>query len=368
MIKDRLISLYQLYAVGIYQIRANRWAKVPLNECCIHYKPKKMTSIQKSQVQTYFKKYYGRRIDLRWHEFYSSLNGKFYKNYLPTNLFYGKILPILNRQELFGVWEDKNMFSLLLAQANQPVTLFKNMNGLFFDSLNNPMTEDDCLSMLNNSCFVIKPSIETGGGKGVAMFVTNNGYTAKGNSVIDLFKIYNKNYIVQKKIKQHPKIAELNHTSVNTLRMITYRTLRKDVVLLSSIIRIGRKGKFVDNRCDGGIFCGICPITGKLKKIAYSLPSCETLYHSDENTIFENFEIPSFNIAKEKVLNWHSLVPYFDLIAWDICIDEQGKPLLVEYNLKFPDIDMMQIANGSLCGDYTAEVLARIGKNKIEPK
>ena len=57
-------------------------------------------------------------------------------------------------------------------------------------------------------------------------------------------------------------------------------------------------------------------------------------------------------------------MPYFDLIAWDICIDEQGIPLAVEFNLKYPDIDMMQIANGPLFGGYTSEVLSRICANK----
>lgn len=364
MINFFLKCLCQQCTTGIYQIRANRWAKAPLNECYTYYESKQLTSIQKDEVQSYFKKYYGQRVDLSWHKFYSSLNGKFYKDYFPTNLFYGKVLPILNRKEMLGVWEDKNMFSVLLAQVNQPVVFFKNMNGLFFDAQNNPVAKNDCLAMINDCCFVIKPSIETGGGKGVAMFVTHNGYMADGSNVIDLLEIYNKDYIVQERIKQHPQMAKLNHSSVNTLRMVTYRTLKKEIVLLSSIIRIGRKSKFVDNRCDGGIFCGVNHTTGKLREVAYSLPSCEKLYCSDEGTIFENLEIPSFSLAKEKVLNWHSLMPYFDLIAWDICIDEQGIPLAVEFNLKYPDIDMMQIANGPLFGGYTSEVLSRICANK----
>ena len=53
-------------------------------------------------------------------------------------------------------------------------------------------------------------------------------------------------------------MSQFNNTSVNTIRVMTYRSLAtNEVVIPNAILRVGAEGKDVDNAHAGGMFCGI---------------------------------------------------------------------------------------------------------------
>ena len=52
----------------------------------------------------------------------------------------------------------------------------------------------------------------------------------------------------------------------------------------------------------------------------------------------------------------HHQAPFFKLISWDIGIDKDDEPVLIEYNCHGQSIDF-QAVNGPLFGEYTEEVL-----------
>lgn len=52
------------------------------------------------------------------------------------------------------------------------------------------------------------------------------------------------------------------------------------------------------------------------------------------------------------------------LIAWDLAIDEKGDPLLIEINLPYSAIDLMQISIGPLFGDQTEEIIRKVMSKK----
>ena len=55
-----------------------------------------------------------------------------------------------------------------------------------------------------------------------------------------------------------------------------------------------------------------------------------------------------------KVKEYHLQLPFFKLMAWDIAIDEDGEPTLIEFNMT-PDLS--QSAYGPAFGDYTDIIL-----------
>ena len=50
----------------------------------------------------------------------------------------------------------------------------------------------------------------------------------------------------------------------------------------------------------------------------------------------------------------HPRLPYFNLIGWDFGIDQQGEPVLIEWN-RAPDLS--QTAHGPAFGEMTEEIL-----------
>src|SRR5690606_25247014 len=112
---------------------------------------------------------------------------------------------------------------------------------------NQPISKDDAVQLCSNiNDVIIKPSLESIHGSKVASFVSENGITDKGIKVEELFNSYGKHFIVQERVKQHEGMSALNPTSVNTVRLFTYRR-GNTIELLYAVVRIGRKGKIIDN-------------------------------------------------------------------------------------------------------------------------
>lgn len=69
---------------------------------------------------------------------------------------------------------------------------------------------------------------------------------------------YGKDFIIQEFLEQHESINHFCPTSVNTLRLTLYRSVKDDkCVVPSAIMRIGNMGSVVDNAHAGGCFVGI---------------------------------------------------------------------------------------------------------------
>ena len=203
---------------------------------------------------------------------------------------------------------------------------------------------------------VIKPSVLGSWGIGVNLFHSENGFVPEMNtSVEDLFSRYKKCFIIQSKLQQHPELAKLNPTSVNTIRVMSYRR-DNEVIILYAVIRIGRKGKVVDNESSGGIKADIDLQTGRIKGLAYGNPTEGTMPHTDSGVILDKYLIPSFSQLLDFVKDLHLRLPYFRLIGWDVSVDTNGNPILIEWNRSS---DLSQVAHGPAFGDYTEEILAK---------
>lgn len=105
--------------------------------------------------------------------------------------------------------------------------------------------------------FFVKP-IDGSTGYGVKFMSVNDDEEAK--------KLYQKlaesgSWVVEEIIKQHPSMAQWNESSVNTLRVPTFRTTDGGRIV-QPFFRTGRKGSIVDNAGQGGVFAVFDPDTG----------------------------------------------------------------------------------------------------------
>ena len=311
---------------------------------------------QEAEIKQYYKDKLGIDITLIWHRYYYRRTGVFSPRFIPTFLFNTELLGRANQMQLHKAYQDKNLADRIITGIKHPETILKNMNGYWYID-NIPVSENQALkSCWNISDVIIKPSCSYHGNN-VQKISVHDGITSNdGISIQELFRQYGSNFIVQKAIKQHEALSALNPTSINTIRILTYRS-EMEILILYTVIRIGRLGWIIDNESAGGMSARI-NTDGTLAKYAVSKPGEDSIEKTDTNIILEGYKIPSYDEAMESVKRAHLQVPFFNIVGWDIAIDFDGNPILVEWNT-FPGLS--QSANrGPAFGEYTERIFKEL--------
>lgn len=308
---------------------------------------------QKKEINAYWKKLIGKEIPTYWHEYFYSRNGEFSVRYVPTCVYHSSLVYRLNMRPLTMAYTDKCSYDNYLSDVRRPETIIRNINGYYFDDKHSITKKEAIERCKNLKDVVIKPSMIGMWGTGVRIISTDNGRVDEKETVEELFDTFKENFIIQKKVVQHSEMSRLNPTSLNTLRVLSYHHA-DEVVVLYTVVRIGRKDKLVDNETAGGINADICLKDGHIKDCAYGTPSEKRILTTDVGTVLKGFEIPSFNDVLATVKELHKRLPYFNLIGWDFGVDDTGKPVLIEWN-RCPDLS--QTAHGPAFGDMTEEIV-----------
>ena len=316
---------------------------------------RKLSHKQKREVQDFYINMIGRRVPLYCHEYFYSRTGHFAKEYVPNNFYHCELVPRANIHRLQGALGDKNMCDYLLPGENIVHSILKNMNGYYYYE-GRPVSEEEAVNLCQNmDKVIIKPSRESKG-KGVQLITVKNGISnVEGKSIRDLFKEYKKDFLIQECVKQHQKMAALNPTSVNTMRILSYRS-GMEVLIIYSVVRIGRSGSVVDNQCKGGISTTIDQ-NGKLGKSAFGGYSTDNIVMTDSGITLDGYQLPSYDKAIEMVKRLHLKLPFFDIVGWDVAIQEDGEPVLIEFN---SNPGLSQSAFGSGMGEYTERIIREL--------
>lgn len=312
-----------------------------------------LSKTQKKEIRSYWKGLVGVNVPTDWHEYFYSRNGWFSVRYVPTCLYHSTLIYRLNLRPLSMAYTDKNAYDNYFIDVRRPETLVRNVNGYFFDG-SHPISEDEALEICRNvKDAIIKPSMIGKWGTGVRLFSSEEGMIGVDQSLKTLFSEYKDDFIIQRKVVQHHRMALLNPTSLNTLRVLSYH--RGDEVFIQYVVaRIGRKGKLVDNETAGGINADVDLARGCIRECAYGKPSEKKIFTTDVGTVLAGYAIPAFEELIATVKSLHRRLPYFNLIGWDFAIDEMGHPVLIEWN-RCPDLS--QTAHGPAFGDMTEEIV-----------
>lgn len=320
---------------------------------------KELSKEQVSEIQAYYQKLIGRKIPTVWHRYFSARIGVYSKLYVPTSEYKTNIVGRLNVYPLKRAYTDKNVTDMILPNAKQPKILMKNMNGYYYVNGQAVSKEEAAVLCKDLGDVIIKPSL-TARGKGVQKIHVENGMTdMDGKSLMQVFDSYKSDFLLQELVKQHPEMSALNPSSINTIRIMTYRK-GMDVYVVYTVIRIGRKGQPIDNESAGGISTVIHE-DGTLGKYAFGAPGVDNVEFTDSGIMLEGYVIPSFSKALDFVKHQHLQLPFFNLVGWDIAIEEDGEPTMIEFNVT-PDLS--QSANGPAFGQYTEMIIGDAMKKK----
>lgn len=317
-----------------------------------------LTDSEKKAVSDYYRQF-GFKVYPEYPEFYKEKLGKIDERFIPDDFHYCVIDPYFNDWKLADAIDNKCYYDLYFSGVKQPESLGYRINGLWYTG-NKVLTSIDSikLSLVSVDCAFVKAATDSFGGHGV-FYIGGPNIQAQFENAIRQVPA---DIVIQKAIIQHDTMKRLNETSVNSVRLISLLS-ENGVKIYSAVVRMGINGARVDNASSGGITCGIYP-DGRLKSVAYSADGKRYDKHPSSGVCFSDFMIPNYRALHELVKKLHPLMPHFRLISWDVAIDQNENPVLIEANLKSGEIDFHQLNNGPLFGEDTESILREIQMNR----
>lgn len=280
---------------------------------------------------------------------------EFSPSYLPSSYYMPYIFNALNLKSGLKVLGHKGLQRILFKECNQPDTVISRISGIFYDSAYNNISLHDAIKIIRNygEDMIFKPAIDSSMGHGVKLITSDNINLDLINTSAD--------FIIQKRVLQSPFMSELNDSSLNCMRL-TSININGMVSIESRIIKIGAKGSVVDNigGGSGGLVVGISK-DGILADEGFRI-DCSRI-KSGDGIEFKNKKIPNFKDVLSLVTELHRLRNSMGIIGWDIALDSENNPVLIEANTYWPGITMEQFASGPIFGSRTKEVIEYIKSN-----
>ena len=300
--------------------------------------------------------------DKAWLRLYGNISGIWDQRYVPENIYYNRIEPCLNNKAFAKCYNDKNFYLSYLGDFNIPATLISNIDGVFYNDEHKPITPEAAIRFLGDETgFIIKPAIDSGGGNKVTLWRKNNNVILSNEDKVltsdFLRSVYNKNYVIQKVIEQHIFFSRYNPTSVNTVRVLTYRSAKDESInVLHCILRVGASGSITDNQASGGYACGVTN-TGHLTGNAVDKMGnrFQKVNNTDlvPGTMIEGFE-EIIKTACDLASRYH----YARLLGLDMCLNKEGEVIVLEVNNVNNEINFYQMLYGPLFKEFTDEVVS----------
>ena len=239
-----------------------------------------------------------------------------------------EIVRRMNPKEFWHFFDDKAEFNALFSEYIPRKWL----------KINAETNTDDLFSLCRGRESLIGKPLEGSSGQGIKKYTAvdwQQGPEAFRRKLID-----DGIGILEEIVVQHPKMASLCPTSVNTCRIATlFGEKQKGIVY--AFLRIGN-GKVMDNVDCGGMAARIDLSSGKLLTVGADKQGNTFLKHPMTNTSIIGFTIPFWNEAKAMCMKAAEKIPEMRYIAWDVAITANG-PTFIEGN-SFPSHAIPQFA------------------------
>ena len=293
-----------------------------------------------NEIKKYAKNELGSSSYWPWLVLYSEIRERFIPGWIPQDYYRFVLLKKYNTELAIRISESKTMDYQFF-----PEFAFKPLFYQIYGNLYSP--EGELLSNLEVNDLLKKYNAE---------LVIKESYGWQGKQVtflhsnefgLDNLK-KNKSYTIQPVIKQHEELEKIHPSSVNTIRVNTYLDEKGAPVLLNALLRFGIDGSRVDNSSNGGSICFIGE-DGKCEKWSYDYYSSKSgTHHPNTNVEFSKIKIPNYALLLRKCLNSHKKFPYARIIGWDIAINLDGEPVLLEWNTNVPSLWKSEAIKGPL--------------------
>ena len=234
----------------------------------------------------------------------------------------------MNPKEYWHTFDDK-------AEFNE---FFKEWIPRKWIRINEQTSPEDVFALCRNFTQLIGKPLEGSSGVGIRKYTEEDW---KDGPEVFLSKLRGDGIgILEEIVIQHPKMASLCPTSVNTCRIATLLGDKQQGIVYA-FLRIGN-GKVMDNVDCGGMASRINLETGKLQTVGADKQGNTFIKHPMTDTSIIGFQIPYWEEAKKMCMEAAMKIPQMRFIAWDVAITENG-PTFIEGN-SFPSHAIPQFA------------------------
>ena len=291
-------------------------------------------------------------------------------NIIPEDIGHSFIEEVLNPLALRPVYTDKNLFPKIIGKENVPRTIVCRINGSHLLDAEYKLAEKELSEYIGGAeSLILKPSIDSSSGRGIIKFVKKGDKYVSTDGEITLSKAflesYRKDFCLQEAVEQHDFMNKLCPTAVNTIRLCLYRSVKDEKPrVTASIIRIGKNGAVVDNANAGGMFIGVNVKTGEMGKYVMDKFGNKKNVWNNIDFSQNSFIVPYWNdvIAFAEFIG--DRIRHHRLIALDISLNKDGKPILIEFNIEWFSFWLYMYTNQEVFGDYTDEIIEYCKKTK----
>ncbi len=314
---------------------------------------RQLTPEEISEIRDRFERYTD--IDPLYHRIYTARSGCFSPDYIPEDLYACRIERYYTDRELARFLDNKCYYYSFFSNIRQPRLIGMRMNGFLISPDRKIITRDEMIGLIKREKeAVVKKAFNSEGGFGV-FFI---GKEDIEKELVSILEKDDDDLVIQERIKQHESFEALHPGSVNTLRIMSI-IIDDEVKIFKTCVRIGAGDGAVDNICSGGFFVGVDEDGVTMNTGAGS--DGKVLYeHPDLHYTLGGIRLAGIDKAKELVKKAHGVMAHCRIAAWDIAIDMNADPILVETNLSMAGIGNIQSCSGPLFGDITGEVLEEV--------
>lgn len=161
--------------------------------------------------------------------------------------------------------------------------------------------------------------------------LTEEEFDAKEDKMAFFEQLCKGRYLAEEFVESHESLAVFHPSSLNTLRVITFRNGDRFEVFGCGL-RVGNNGLHVDNAHGGGIFCEIDPKTGMIT--TDGLDECANTYvkHPMTGVKFKGVQIPFWKEICALCEEASKELPCLRVVGWDVAILSDGRLELIEGN------------------------------------
>ena len=353
LVKDNVLKHYYKEATRGY---LNYYKKV------IAYNPE-ILKVRRERERVWLQKWrkYDRHLSPLAYRVFSYYIGEDL-NIMPMELCVNVVERVLTPSSFSDYYSDKNSLGKIVPKEYFPLVFLRNIRGVFYDgdySVLHSIDVDEWIDGIPLEKIILKPT-RLDSGRGIDVFCKSSGgffnerKDRLNKQYLDAY--YRQDYLVQECLRQSDFTAQFNPSSVNTIRIATYRDLQGNVHPLKAVLRIGVQGAVVDNSHFGGVACGI-GTEGKLGEYVCDIYGNRQRVFNGIDFEKSNLVLPNYQEVQQFAVAVSQNVFHHDLVALDIALDSNAKPVLLEINVDGFAGWIFQLLSGTIFGEYTDDVM-----------
>ncbi len=294
----------------------------------------KLTPQQRDEIDRYWAPYlFAYKNNPETQRYFSIVSGRFDPSYVSFGLHYHYLKKFWDTNK-FPFMTDKNNIETLFPDVKVPATVFRIIEGIYYDAARKKITKDEAAAKCAAELYeagnglVLKPTLE---GEGRGIIFLKGRQTPNPDIGEILGKIQDKDYICQREIKNHESWASFPGCRALNVARINTMYLNGEPRIMSSYMKIAVKDMDVVNVSFGALCLRIMDdgcFDGR------ALDFYSGVWHGKlpNGAEFAGRKLYNYDKVKETVLMMAARLPYLKSIAWDITVDENGDVVLIELN------------------------------------